>query len=170
MNGRLSRERAFRVASYVAHNVRNKITIAQMALVASLSEYHFARAFHATFGLTPMRYVRRIRVGMAIRLIAEGLSLSEAAHECGFASQSHMNQTFNRLGIQTPGQYRPVVTAHLPHIDCGRQGTALYTVQIHTILINSGDSQATKYRMGHKNSFQDSAWKSFQEPRHEGLA
>ena len=80
----------------------------QMAGVARLSVYHFARQFKHATGLPPHRYVILRRVERARELLqarAE-LSLAEVAAEVGFSDQSQLTHHFKRLVGLTPGQFR----------------------------------------------------------------
>jgi transcriptional regulator GlxA family with amidase domain len=78
-----------------------------LAEAACLSKYHFLRKFREQTGLTPMRFVRHIRVAAAQNLIRHSrLSLDAIAEQTGFSSQSHMHQAFRQQTDQSPGQFR----------------------------------------------------------------
>ncbi len=96
-----------RVLSYVADNLGESITLADLAGVAHLSEFHFARLFKRATGLAPHQYVIAQRVERASALIREGkLSLAAVATTVGFAHQSHLNRHFKRIVGCTPVEYR----------------------------------------------------------------
>lgn len=83
------------------------LTLQRIAGWAHLSPSHFARAFTATVGEPPHRYVLHRRVEKARALLAEpsGQDLAQVAQRSGFSSQSHLTRCFReRLGV-TPGQY-----------------------------------------------------------------
>ena len=78
-----------------------------MADVAALSPFHFARAFKATTGLAPHRFVttRRLEAAKAAILTSDA-SVVRVAHQVGFSNVSHFRRVFRReLGV-TPGQLR----------------------------------------------------------------
>ena len=84
------------------------MSLEQMAAVAQLSPYHFARQFKAATGLPPHQYVIARRVERAKQLLqgdAE-LSLGQVANAAGFSDQSQFTQHFKRLVGVTPGQFR----------------------------------------------------------------
>lgn len=108
------------MARFVQGRLGEKITVSDMASVAALSRFHFARSFRITFGEPPMKYVSRMRVYAAIRFIATGLPLAQVSVLCGFSSQSHMNQSFARKVGRTPGSFRPVVTPYMISSTCVR--------------------------------------------------
>jgi AraC family transcriptional regulator len=83
------------------------LTLEQMAAVAHLSVYHFARQFKAATGLPPHQYVTAGRVERARRLLQGGdLSLAEVAASAVFSDQSQFCQHFKRIVGVTPGQFR----------------------------------------------------------------
>jgi AraC-like DNA-binding protein len=83
-------------------------TLEQLAAVARLSPYHFARQFRRATGLPPHQYVIARRVERAKGLLQAGtdLSLAQVAAHAGFSDQSHFCQHFRRIVGVTPGQFR----------------------------------------------------------------
>jgi AraC-like DNA-binding protein len=89
------------------------VSLADLADICGLSRFQFLRSFARATGLTPHAYMLQRRIELARRLIMRGLPLAEAAAECGFFDQSHMNRHFARvLGI-TPGAYAAVAHRRL---------------------------------------------------------
>ncbi len=79
-------------------NLDKEITLAQLAEVAGLSVFHFARTFTWAMGVSPHRYVSRLRLENAMAEIAAGkLSLAEIAFNAGFSSQASFTRAFYRL-------------------------------------------------------------------------
>ncbi|CAN7392992.1 AraC family transcriptional regulator [Rhizobium sp. LjRoot254] len=80
-------------------------TLAGLAREAGLSRFQLLRAFEKTTGLTAHAYIVQRRVDLARRLIADGVSLAEAAASSGFSDQSHMTRVFvSKYGI-SPGKF-----------------------------------------------------------------
>jgi AraC family transcriptional regulator len=103
----LPRTKLRAVVEYVEEHLDGNLTLEQIAAVAHLSPYHFARQFKATTGLPPHQYVLARRVERAQQLLREDdLSLAEVAAGAGFSDQSHFAQHFKRLVGVTPGQFR----------------------------------------------------------------
>jgi AraC family transcriptional regulator len=97
-----------RVLDYLDANLAGAVSLADLAAVARVSVFHFARQFRAAVGEAPHRYLIRLRVERAKGLIREGrLSLAQVAAAVGFADQSHLNRHFKRLAGVTPGQFLP---------------------------------------------------------------
>ena len=100
-------EKKQRLTGYIEENLNRHITLAELADVAAMSKYHFARCFKLAFGKTPSQYIACRRVERAkVLLRGTSIPLSEVAYACGFASQSHMTTVFKRLAGATPGSYR----------------------------------------------------------------
>jgi AraC family transcriptional regulator len=96
-----------RVLEYIEEHLADDITVADLANVACLSVFHFTRAFAATMGVPPHRYVSQRRLESAKAMIATGrVSLSEIALHCRFSSQSSLTRAFRRATGMTPGEYR----------------------------------------------------------------
>ena len=83
------------------------VSLDDLARQVGLSRYHFSRAFKASTGLSPHRYLTLRRVEKAKNLLgATELSLVDVALEVGFASQSHLCDWFRRLVGVSPREYR----------------------------------------------------------------
>jgi AraC family transcriptional regulator len=107
-DGALPRGRLRAVVEYIEEHLDVSPSLEQMAAVARLSAYHFARQFKAATGLPPHQYVIARRVERAKGLLQPGddISLAEVALRAGFSDQSQFCQHFKRLVGVTPGQFR----------------------------------------------------------------
>ena len=75
-----------------------KVTIAELARHARLSESRLVHLFTKQIGIPLRRYVLWLRVLTAMRLIAQGkLSITEAAHGAGFSDSAHLNRTYRSM-------------------------------------------------------------------------
>lgn len=78
-----------------------------IAARAGYSRYHFIRAFRATYGETPGRYLARRRVERAQELLRSvNLSVTEICHRVGFTSLGTFSARFSELVGQSPSAYR----------------------------------------------------------------
>jgi AraC family transcriptional regulator len=104
----LSRRKLQTVIEYIMENLEGSPTLEQMAAVAHLSPYHFARQFKASTGLPPHQYVIARRIERAQDLLRGDceLGLAEVAFRVGFLHQSHFSFHFKRIVGVTPGQFR----------------------------------------------------------------
>jgi AraC family transcriptional regulator len=103
----LPRGRLRAVVEYIEEHLDASPTLEQLAAVACLSPYHFARQFKKATGLPPHQYVILRRVERARQLLRDGdLSLAEVAACTGFSDQSQFSHHFKRIVGVTPGQFR----------------------------------------------------------------
>jgi AraC family transcriptional regulator len=107
-DGTLPRGRLRAVVEYVEEHLGASLSLDQMAAVARLSTYHFARQFKAATGLPPHQYVLMRRVERAQQLLQGGgdLSLADVAARAGFSDQSQFSRHFKRMVGVTPGQFQ----------------------------------------------------------------
>ncbi len=104
---KLSGAELSRVTEYVVAHLDSTLRLAELAAVVGMNQYRFARAFQATTGDSPHKYIMRLRVARAQDLLAGSrLSLGAIAATVGFSSQSHMTLAFQRNLSITPGRYR----------------------------------------------------------------
>ena len=103
----LSRQRLKRVCDYIDTHLDDRLTLTDLAVVASLSPYHFSRSFKRAVGVGPQRYVMHRRVERAKALIRRtNQPLALIARAVGFSDQSHLTSVFRReIGV-TPGHFR----------------------------------------------------------------
>jgi AraC family transcriptional regulator len=80
--------------------------VAEVAAEAGVHPVHLARVFRRHLGCTVSEYVRRVRVARAASLLGAGARISEVAHGCGFADQSHLTRQFRRETGLTPAAFR----------------------------------------------------------------
>jgi len=107
-DGALPRGRLRAVVDYIEEHLGAGPTLEQLAAVARLSPYHFARQFKVATGLPPHQYVIARRVDRAQQLLQPDcdLSLAEIAARAGFSDQSQFSHHFKRVGGVTPRQFR----------------------------------------------------------------
>jgi len=88
------------------------LTVEGVASEAGVHPVSLTRAFRNFYGLTTSRYLRRVRVRHAARLIAEtGVPLARVAYASGFSDQSHLTRSVRAETGLTPGALRRVVRA-----------------------------------------------------------
>jgi AraC family transcriptional regulator len=113
-DGTLPQARLRAVVEYIEGHLDVGPTLAEMASVARLSPYHFARQFRAATGLPPHQFVLARRVDRVRQLLQGGddSPLAQVAARAGFSDQSQFTRHFKRLVGVTPGRFRtPAGTA-----------------------------------------------------------
>ncbi len=92
---------------HVVENVASELSVEALAARAHMSPRHFARAFRAETGVTPARYVERVRLEAARRLLEETSEpISAVAAACGFGTAETMRRVFLRAVEVGPAEYR----------------------------------------------------------------
>jgi AraC family transcriptional regulator len=96
-----------RVRELLDERCSESFALADLAAEAGVHAGHLACAFRRHFGSSIGDYVRRQRVLLACRGLAESdKPLAEIALETGFADQSHLTRVFKRQLGYTPAAYR----------------------------------------------------------------
>jgi len=104
---RIDHARLRRALDHISANLDEKITLNELAQIAGVSLFHFARTFTRAMGVSPNRYVSRLRLEQAMADAAAGkLSLAQIAFKSGFSSQASFTRAFRRATGITPGEYR----------------------------------------------------------------
>ena len=111
-NGGLSGYKVRRVKEFIAENLEDDLNLSEIAAVADLSQYHFARAFRKTVGLTPQQYVMQQRIEKAKLLLSDAdLPIVEVSLRTGFKNQSHFTTLFRKFTKLTPKTWRDLKLA-----------------------------------------------------------
>lgn len=106
-HGGLSGYKLRQVEEFISENLEKDLTLAEIAVVAGLSRFHFARTFRKTTGLTPQQYLMRKRVEKAKQLLAKrDLPIVEIGFRTGFKNQSHFTTFFRKVTKLTPKNWR----------------------------------------------------------------
>ena len=96
-----------KVVCHIESNYQKAISLDLMASLASMSKYHFVRLFRREAGMSPVRYLKFVRIQRAKELLKRGdLSVLSAAHRVGFQDVSNFNKNFKNIEGCTPSQYR----------------------------------------------------------------
>src|SRR5215468_6503387 len=92
---------------YIDRNYQQPLDLDQLAAVAGVSKFHFARSFEATYGETPIRYLTRRRIERAQDLLRHAnLTVTEVCMVVGFASLGSFSSRFTQLVGESPTAYR----------------------------------------------------------------
>lgn len=110
--GGLSGYKLRRVSDFIRANLEADLSLAEIAAVADLSQYHFARAFRISTGSTPQQFLMRQRIERAKELLVKNdLPLVEISLRTGFKNQSHFTTLFRKYTKFTPKLWRELKLA-----------------------------------------------------------
>ncbi|MCX5202886.1 GlxA family transcriptional regulator [Streptomyces sp. NBC_00237] len=95
------------VQQYISEHPAADLSVEALAARAQLSPRHFARAFHAETGTTPGRYVDRVRLEHARRLLEDGPEGVECVSRAsGYGTPEAMRRAFVKALGTAPAEYR----------------------------------------------------------------
>lgn len=99
--------RIVELMQFIRENHTRKLTVALLAKKAAMSSSHFAHQFSRIAHMSPMKYVREVRLERAKTLLGEqGTRPSEVAQAVGFESAAHFTRQFKRRYGSPPSRYR----------------------------------------------------------------
>jgi AraC family transcriptional regulator len=105
--GGISRVRLQHVLEYIAANSHLEIKLENLAEVAGMSRFHFARLFRSAMGVTPHRYLMDQRLQQAKALLRlDTRAVSEIAVETGFANAGHFAHSFRLYVGASPTEWK----------------------------------------------------------------
>ena len=92
---------------FIRENLTRKMSLGEIASIAGLSAPYFSTIFKDEMGENLSRYINRLRVEKASRMLLEtNLSLSDISGECCFEDQSWFSKIFKSFTGISPGKYR----------------------------------------------------------------
>ncbi|MFF8316728.1 GlxA family transcriptional regulator [Streptomyces bobili] len=101
------REPLREVQRWITEHPDGDLSVESLAARALLSPRHFARAFRAETGLTPGRYVDRVRLEHARRLLEDtGDGVEEVSRASGYGTPEAMRRAFVKALATCPAEYR----------------------------------------------------------------
>jgi len=96
-----------RVKEFISEKIEEDLSLAEIAAIAGLSQFHFARAFRKSTGLTPQQFLMERRIERAKELLAKNdLPIVEVSLRTGFKNQSHFTSLFRKFTSFTPKTWR----------------------------------------------------------------
>lgn len=95
------------VHDYLMKNRANDVTLLDLLSVARLSRSHLFETFSHSYGLSPIAYLIRSRIGRArLYLSNSNKRNKEIAMLCGFRSMYYFCRVFKQHTGMSPGKYR----------------------------------------------------------------
>ena len=101
------REPLREVQHWITEHPDDDLSVESLASRARLSPRHFARAFQAETGMPPGRYVDRVRLEQARRLLEDTSDGVEGiSRTCGYGTPEAMRRAFVKALGASPAEYR----------------------------------------------------------------
>lgn len=95
-----------RAIEHVSSRLDETVTIDDLAAQVGMSRAVFHRKFKQATTMSPIQFVKSMRLNNAAMKIAGGMNVSEAAMQVGYVSSSQFSREFKRLYGQSPKQWR----------------------------------------------------------------
>lgn len=93
-------------AEHIEKHYGADLDVTTLARLAGVSIVRLERDFVEVFGLTPLRYLTKIRLEAAIQMMANGQQIADAAIACGYSDQSAFARRFKAATGMSPREYR----------------------------------------------------------------
>lgn len=95
------------IQDWIIEHLDEDLTVEILAEKASMSPRNFARVFIRESGITPAKYIEKLRLETARRRLEETkLTLDEISNECGVGNADALRRLFLRHMKTTPSDYR----------------------------------------------------------------
>lgn len=134
-------ERLNRALDHIEEHLRGDLDPAELARIATTSEYHFRRLFSALAGMPLSEYVRRRRLTVAgAEVLAGGRTLLEVAVRYGYGSGEAFARAFRAVHGVGPGEAR-------------RTGAALRSQPRMSFRLVVEGNSSMRYRIVEKDAF-----------------
>lgn len=95
-----------RAIEYTHLHFREDISVQDASAIAQYSPAYFSKLFTQTTGTSYMKYVTRLRLLEAERLLEEGISIGDIAEKCGFADYRAFTRAYHQKHGVNPSSIR----------------------------------------------------------------
>ena len=95
------------ILQYINHNLKEDLSVETLSAKYYVSKYHLMRKFKQETGYTLHNYIVNKRLLMARTLISNGMPVTKAAQESGFAEYSTFSRAYRKQFKTTPSEELP---------------------------------------------------------------
>lgn len=93
--------------AYMEDNFQRQISLYEVAEQMGVTQSHLSREFFKYTGEQPVRYLTRVRVENAVKLLHAGnMTIEEISVRCGFSDRNYFNKVFKKYMKAPPGELR----------------------------------------------------------------
>ena len=98
---------AGQLRTWIVKHAHTNIGVVELAAQVNMSTRHFSRMFTRETGLSPAKFVEKLRVEIARKYLEDSpLSIESIAEKCGFGGLISMRRIFLRQLLLSPADYR----------------------------------------------------------------
>jgi len=94
-----------RSIEYISSNYNKSLTIDNMASQVGMSRAVFHRKFKQSTTMSPMQYIKSIRLNSGAMKLISGMNVNEVATQVGYISYSQFSREFKRMYGQSPKRW-----------------------------------------------------------------
>ena len=95
------------ILQYINHNLKEDLSVETLSARYYVSKYHLMRKFKQETGYTLHNYIVNKRLLMARTLISNGMPVTKASQESGFAEYSTFSRAYRKQFKTTPSEELP---------------------------------------------------------------
>jgi len=96
-----------RIVDYIGEHYPRKLTVKDLADHTGISPSSVERLFRSTFGISPLKFVKKVRLHAACKMLRQsGKPLALIAEECGFTDPTTLSRDFRHQLKISPRDYR----------------------------------------------------------------
>jgi transcriptional regulator GlxA family with amidase domain len=100
-------DKVLRLQGWIEANYQRPVTVDDMIAAAGMSARNLGRRFLSATGLSPVQYLRKVRIEAAKRLLEEPRAVVDRiAAEVGYGDSRAFIRAFGTIAGLSPGQYR----------------------------------------------------------------
>lgn len=94
-----------RAFAFIREHLSESVSIDDLARVSGMSRAVFHRRFKEATTLSPLQFIKAIRLNTAAGLMGGGMNVSDAAEQVGYASSSQFSREFSRQYGASPREW-----------------------------------------------------------------
>lgn len=97
----------YKALEYIEEYFTESILVEEIAAFIGLSTDYFSRMFKQYTGLTPVEYIRYIRLAKAAELLQQpDISIADVAMKVGFEDQGYFSRQFKQVMGVSPSAFQ----------------------------------------------------------------
>ena len=97
---------AFKIADYIQENLSSNLSVERLCAVFCISRSTLYKIFHAFFGMSVAKYIRKKRIDAVLSLMQTDIAVADAACQVGFDDYNYFSKVFKLETGISPSKYR----------------------------------------------------------------
>lgn len=92
---------------YMENNYQKSISLDDISSAVSMSKFYFNRTFLKVIGVSPWKYLTKLRIESAAKLLlTTSLTNEDISKMCGYESSNYFDKVFRKYVGMSPGKFR----------------------------------------------------------------